>query len=78
MSVGDPLLQIDIQRDRDVFSVQYSGFKQIDIRPFDLDRDSEMVHNWVKQDYARFWGMTGMTTDEVKNAYQKNCKQVRS
>lgn len=38
-------------------------------RPLDPRRDLDLVHDWVTQPRARFWGMTNHTRDEVGEVY---------
>lgn len=41
----------------------------ITLRAFDPDRDCKLLHQWVTQPYAAFWGMQDATLDEVHEAY---------
>ncbi|MHC8606264.1 GNAT family N-acetyltransferase [Paenarthrobacter ureafaciens] len=38
-------------------------------RPVDPVADAHVLHNWVSQEYARFWGMVGCTEQDVVNEY---------
>ncbi len=38
-------------------------------RPVEPRRDSDLLHGWVTQDRATFWGMTETTRDEVEEIY---------
>ncbi len=39
------------------------------VRPLDPAGDAPLVHGWVTQDRARFWGMTDKTVEEVRDTY---------
>ena len=39
------------------------------MRPVDLDADVPLIHGWVTQERARFWGMTEKTEEEVRDVY---------
>ncbi len=57
-----------------VFSKKYRSFGTIDIRPFQIEKDSEFLHSWVNKEYAVFWGMQNSTLDDVKEEYKKLTK----
>ncbi|MGG8494997.1 GNAT family N-acetyltransferase [Tenacibaculum sp. TC6] len=52
-----------------IFSKTYPNFGTVGIRLFDIKKDSVVLHRWVNQEYAVFWGMQNMTLSEVKNEY---------
>lgn len=52
-----------------IFSKTYPNFGTIGIRLFDIKKDSVVLHRWVNQEYAVFWGMQNMTLSEVENEY---------
>ncbi len=54
-----------------LFSKSFEGFGEISIRPFRISQDSKVLHQWVNQDYAVFWGMQGSTIQEVELEYAK-------
>lgn len=33
------------------------------------EEDADLIHGWVKEERARFWGMNGMGRDEVRDIY---------
>ena len=33
------------------------------------EHDADLIHSWVREERARFWGMNGMTRDEVRDIY---------
>jgi len=41
----------------------------ITLRPVDPDADAELLHGWVTEERARFWGMLGKDRDEVRDIY---------
>jgi RimJ/RimL family protein N-acetyltransferase len=45
------------------------GIGAVAFRVLDPRRDAEVVHPWVDDERARFWGMVGHTVDEVREAY---------
>ncbi|MFF4657511.1 GNAT family N-acetyltransferase [Streptomyces sp. NPDC001381] len=45
------------------------GFGTVGIRPLDAEGDAGVVHGWVREERAAFWGMTGLTRDQVAEIY---------
>lgn len=45
------------------------GFGTVRLRPLDAERDADVVHGWVSQERAVFWGMNGLTRDQVAEIY---------
>ncbi|MFH8774276.1 MULTISPECIES: GNAT family N-acetyltransferase [unclassified Streptomyces] len=45
------------------------GYGTVRIRPLDPAADAEVVHAWVSDERAAFWGMTGLTRDQVAEIY---------
>ncbi|MDO0913644.1 GNAT family N-acetyltransferase [Streptomyces sp. DT2A-34] len=45
------------------------GFGTVRIRPLDPQADAEVVHGWVSEERASFWGMNGVTRDQVAEIY---------
>ncbi|MEU6949193.1 GNAT family N-acetyltransferase [Streptomyces sp. NPDC046316] len=45
------------------------GFGTVRIDPVDPDRDADLIHGWVNEDRARFWGMGGTTVEQVREIY---------
>ncbi|MDX3098818.1 GNAT family N-acetyltransferase [Streptomyces sp. ME19-03-3] len=45
------------------------GFGTVRIRPMDPAGDAEVVHGWVNEDRARFWGMVGHSREQVREIY---------
>ncbi|TGD57021.1 GNAT family N-acetyltransferase [Flavobacterium humi] len=54
-----------------VFSATIAGFGSIELRPFDMEKDIPILHHWVNQEYAQYWGMLGKSLEEVRAEYQK-------
>lgn len=54
-----------------VFAKSFPDFGTVQIRHFRISEDSEILHQWVNQDYAIFWGMQGSTLPEVRKEYAK-------
>ncbi|MER6299227.1 GNAT family N-acetyltransferase [Kitasatospora sp. NPDC001539] len=46
------------------------GFGTVTIRPLDPAADAEVVHAWVDDERARFWGMVGRTREQVRETYE--------
>ncbi|MHC3471156.1 GNAT family N-acetyltransferase [Streptomyces sp. 7R007] len=45
------------------------GFGTVRIRPLDPHGDAEVVHRWTAGPRAAFWGMNGLTRDQVAEIY---------
>jgi hypothetical protein len=45
------------------------GFGTVRIRPLDPHADAEVVHRWTGEERAAFWGMNGLTRDQVAEIY---------
>ncbi|GGT66231.1 MULTISPECIES: GNAT family N-acetyltransferase [Streptomyces] len=45
------------------------GFGTVGIDRVDPDRDAALLHGWVNEDRARFWGMGGTTLEQVREIY---------
>jgi penicillin amidase len=41
----------------------------VTVHALDPDADLDLIHGWVTQPRAAFWGMGGLTRDEVRDAY---------
>ncbi|MEU6077967.1 GNAT family N-acetyltransferase [Micromonospora sp. NPDC047074] len=46
------------------------GFGLVTIRPLDPDTDIDLIHGWVSQERARFWGMRDAGRDRVEEIYR--------
>ncbi|MEV0737655.1 GNAT family N-acetyltransferase [Streptomyces sp. NPDC050549] len=45
------------------------GFGTVRVLPLDPAADAEVVHRWVSEERAAFWGMNGLTRDQVAAIY---------
>ncbi|MFC8095529.1 GNAT family N-acetyltransferase [Streptomyces sp. NPDC057301] len=45
------------------------GFGTVRIRPLAPHADADLLHGWVSQERASFWGMNGLTRDQVAGIY---------
>ncbi|MEU2064358.1 GNAT family N-acetyltransferase [Streptomyces sp. NPDC013455] len=45
------------------------GYGTVRIRPLDPEGDADVVHSWVSDERASFWGMNGLTRDQVAEVY---------
>ncbi|MFF7239349.1 GNAT family N-acetyltransferase [Streptomyces collinus] len=45
------------------------GYGTVRIRPLDPAADAGTVHAWVSEERAAFWGMTGLTREQVAEVY---------
>ncbi|MGW0607227.1 GNAT family N-acetyltransferase [Streptomyces sp. NPDC002640] len=45
------------------------GFGTVAFRVLDPERDAAVVHRWVNDERARFWGMVGHTVEQVRDVY---------
>ncbi|GAB3233529.1 penicillin acylase family protein [Glycomyces halotolerans] len=46
------------------------GFGHVGIVPLDPKSDLDLVHGWVTEERARFWGMTGYSREKVLEIYE--------
>ncbi|MER5541438.1 GNAT family N-acetyltransferase [Streptomyces sp. NPDC001118] len=44
-------------------------FGTVRIRPLDPASDADVIHGWVSEERAVFWGMNGLTRDQVAEIY---------
>lgn len=47
----------------------FGAGRTLELRRLDPDRDAPLVHSWVREERARFWGMTDHTEDQVREIY---------
>jgi hypothetical protein len=45
------------------------GFGTVRVLPLDPAADAPVIHRWVSEDRAAFWGMTGLTEQQVAGIY---------
>lgn len=48
---------------------EVAGFGTVRVVPLDPAKDAALVHAWVTQDRARFWGMRDHTREQVREIY---------
>ncbi|MFB7503267.1 GNAT family N-acetyltransferase [Streptomyces broussonetiae] len=53
----------------DPYEQHVDGFGTVGVRPLDPVADADVVHGWVSGERAVFWGMNGLTRDEVADVY---------
>ncbi|MFF9046163.1 GNAT family N-acetyltransferase [Streptomyces parvulus] len=46
-----------------------AGFGTVRVLPLDPAEDAGVIHRWVSEDRAAFWGMTELTRDQVEAVY---------
>ncbi|MFH9550931.1 GNAT family N-acetyltransferase [Streptomyces sp. NPDC017435] len=56
-------------RGRYVYEQVAEGFGTVGIRLLDAEGDADVVHGWVSEERAVFWGMNGLTRDQVADVY---------
>ncbi|GGV01301.1 acetyltransferase [Streptomyces filipinensis] len=56
-------------RHEEAFAQHVDGFGTVRIRPLDPASDADVVHGWVSGERAAFWGMNGLTRDQVADVY---------
>ncbi|WP_282087640.1 GNAT family N-acetyltransferase [Streptomyces tendae] len=52
-----------------VHEQRLDGFGTVRILPLDPAADAAVVHGWVSEERAAFWGMNGLTRDQVTDVY---------
>ncbi|MFF4270686.1 GNAT family N-acetyltransferase [Streptomyces sp. NPDC001536] len=52
-----------------VHEQEVDGFGTVRVRTLDAKGDAEVVHGWVSEERAAFWGMNGLTQDQVTEIY---------
>lgn len=45
------------------------GLGTVRVRPLDARADAATVHGWVSEERASFWGMNGLSSDQVSGIY---------
>ncbi|MFI9809829.1 GNAT family N-acetyltransferase [Streptomyces sp. NPDC052301] len=53
----------------DLYEHHIDGYGTVRVRPLDPAADATVVHAWVRAERAAFWGMTGLTRDQVAETY---------
>ncbi len=52
-----------------VHEQRVDGFGTVRVLPLDAHADAGLIHGWVSEERASFWGMNGLTRDEVAETY---------
>ncbi|QGV81278.1 GNAT family N-acetyltransferase [Streptomyces ficellus] len=52
-----------------VYERSVDGFGTVRVVRVDPARDAELLHGWVSEERARFWGMRGAGPDDVREIY---------
>ncbi|GAB2671198.1 GNAT family N-acetyltransferase [Kribbella swartbergensis] len=47
----------------------FAGIGTLSLRPFDLTDDVPVLHSWVTQPYARYWGLLNASVEDVRAEY---------
>ncbi|MEU3262592.1 GNAT family N-acetyltransferase [Streptomyces bacillaris] len=53
-----------------VYEQKVEGFGVVRLVPVDPAADEELLHGWVAQERARFWGMADHTVEQVREIYE--------
>ncbi|MFU0439044.1 GNAT family N-acetyltransferase [Streptomyces sp. BG2AG] len=53
-----------------VYEQKVEGFGVVRLVPVDPAADEELLHGWVTQERARFWGMADHTAEQVREIYE--------
>ncbi|GGP51224.1 GNAT family N-acetyltransferase [Streptomyces sindenensis] len=53
-----------------VHEQKVEGFGTVRLVPVDPAADAELLHGWVSEERARFWGMLGHTREQVREIYE--------
>ncbi|WP_369272051.1 GNAT family N-acetyltransferase [Streptomyces sp. R11] len=65
-AVTEPVREADREA---VHEQAVEGFGTVRVLRLDPKADAEVVHGWVSQERAAFWGMNGLTSDQVAGIY---------
>ncbi|MGC9380244.1 GNAT family N-acetyltransferase [Streptomyces sp. MH13] len=52
-----------------VHEQELDGFGTVRVLPLDAAADAAVIHGWVSEERAAFWGMNGLTRDQVAGIY---------
>ncbi|MET9884449.1 GNAT family N-acetyltransferase [Streptomyces sp. NPDC006430] len=55
---------------RPVHTQSVEGFGTVTLRPVDPAADAALIHTWVTEERARFWGMGGASRELVQEIYE--------
>jgi siderophore synthetase component len=54
-----------------VFERELDFLGSFALRPLRLAQDAAIIHDWVTRDYARYWGQSGQTLEQVIETYRE-------
>ncbi|MET7679548.1 GNAT family N-acetyltransferase [Streptomyces sp. NPDC005423] len=52
-----------------VHEQRVDGYGTVRVLPLDPEADADVIHGWVSEQRALFWGMNGLTRDQVTEIY---------
>lgn len=52
-----------------VYEEDLPGLGRLRLLRLAPEQDADLVHSWVREERARFWGMNGWSRDEVRDVY---------
>jgi siderophore synthetase component len=61
----------------DVVDELVPGLGRFRLRPLGAPEDMAVVHGWVTQERARYWGLVGRSLPEVISAYRDICRRAQ-
>lgn len=53
----------------DLYEQPVDGYGTVRVRPLDPEADVDVIHAWVSEERAAFWGMNGLTKARVTEVY---------
>ena len=59
------------------FHTRIDGMGRFHIRSLAVPDDMPLIHGWLSQPFARFWGMQDMTPDELADFYRRMPREDR-
>ncbi|MFC9535389.1 GNAT family N-acetyltransferase [Streptomyces sp. NPDC056975] len=57
-------------RESAVYEQTVEGFGTVRVGPVDTAADLDVIHGWVREERARFWGMEGASREQVRETYE--------
>ncbi|MFE6154988.1 GNAT family N-acetyltransferase [Streptomyces sp. NPDC057889] len=57
-------------RESAVYEQTVEGFGTVRVRLVDPAADLDVIHGWVREERARFWGMEGASREQVRETYE--------
>ncbi|MFD3477034.1 GNAT family N-acetyltransferase [Streptomyces sp. NPDC058695] len=58
------------QKEHRVYEQTVEGFGTVSVSPVDPAADLDVLHGWVREERARFWGMEGASREQVRETYE--------